>query len=57
LTKHTCDKLLCNIVPCIGENWWQRYISNNRLETYSWKTCLAVLYVYKYLQPLSVDVY
>jgi len=20
-TNHACDKRLCNIVPCIGENW------------------------------------
>ena len=24
LTKHACDKRLCNIVPYIGENWWHR---------------------------------
>jgi len=21
LTKHACDERVCNIVPCIGENW------------------------------------
>ena len=22
LTNHACEERLCNIVPCISENWW-----------------------------------
>jgi len=27
LTKHACDKCLCNIIPFIGKNWWHWDIS------------------------------